>query len=252
VPFWEWLIREVRDEYPETVFLSEAFTRPAMMTTLAKVGFAQSYTYFTWKNTKAELVEFLEQARSWAPFWRPNMFTNTQDILHEYLQSGGRPAFEARLVLAATLSPTYGIYSGFEHCENVPLQPGSEEYLDSEKYEVKERRLDGPLLPLVRLLNEIRRETPALQRFENFTLLETQSEHLFAVAKREGASCVLVVVNLDPHAEREGLTVVPASVGLPPEFDADELLSGRRFRWRTGRNYVKLGPGQSHIVRPRQ
>jgi starch synthase (maltosyl-transferring) len=97
VPFWEWLIREVRDAYPETVFLSEAFTRPAMMTTLAKVGFAQSYTYFTWKNTKAELVEFLEQARSWAPFWRPNMFTNTQDILHEYLQSGGRPAFEARL-----------------------------------------------------------------------------------------------------------------------------------------------------------
>ena len=252
VPFWEWLIREVREQYPETIFLSEAFTRPAMMTTLAKVGFAQSYTYFTWKNTKEELVEFLEQARSWAAFWRPNMFTNTQDILHEYLQAGGRPAFEARLVLAATLSPTYGIYSGFEHCENVPLHEGSEEYLDSEKYEVKARRLDGPLLPLVHRLNEIRRETPALQRFENFTVLETQSEHLFGVAKQDGASCVLVVVNLDPHTEREGLAVVPGSLGLPAEFAADELLSARRFRWRTGRNYVKLGPGQSHIVRPRQ
>ncbi len=251
VPFWEWLIREVRGEYPETIFLSEAFTRPAMMTTLAKVGFAQSYTYFTWKNTKAELAEFLEQGRSWAAFWRPNMFTNTQDILHEYLQEGGRPAFEARLVLAATLSPTYGIYSGFEHCENVPLQPGSEEYLDSEKYEAKARALDGPLLPLVGRLNAIRRETPALQHFANLTLLETQSDHLFAAHKRHGDSAVVVVVNLDPHAEREGLTLLPSDLGLPPEFEADELLSGERFRWRTGRNYVKLGPGMSHIVRPR-
>ena len=251
VAFWEWLIQEVRGEYPDTIFLAEAFTRPAMMTTLAKVGFAQSYTYFTWKNTKAELVEFLEQVRGWSGFYRPNVFANTPDILHEYLQTGGRAAFEARLVLAATLSPTYGIYSGFEQCENVPAHEGSEEYLDSEKYEVKARRLDGPLLPLVKRLNEIRRATPALQRFDDFTLLETQSEHLFAVAKQDGSSCVLVVVNLDPKSEREGLAVVPGSLGLPAEFDADELLSGRRFRWRTGRNYVKLGPGQSHVVRPR-
>ena len=150
------------------IFLSEAFTRPAMMQTLGKVGFAQSYTYFTWKNTKAELTEFIEQIRDWAPYYRPNFFANTQDILHEYLQIGGPPAFEARLVLAATLSPTYGIYSGFEWGENVPLREGSEEYLDSEKYELKERTLEGaPLLPLAARLNAIRRESPALQRFEN-------------------------------------------------------------------------------------
>jgi len=252
VPFWEWLIREIRDEYPDTIFLAEAFTRPAMMTTLAKIGFAQSYTYFTWKNTKAELVEWLEQAASWSAFYRPNVFANTPDILHEYLQEGGRPAFEARLVLAATLSPTYGIYSGFEWCENVPVQKGSEEYLDSEKYEVKSRRLDGPLLPLIRRLNQIRRAEPALQRFEGLRLLETQSEYLFAFAKGEGEDCVLVVVNLDPLAEREGLTVVPDTLGLAEQFEADELLSKERFRWRTGRNYVKLGAGQSHIVRPRR
>jgi starch synthase (maltosyl-transferring) len=251
VPFWEWLIAEVRSEFPETIFLAEAFTRPAMMTTLGKIGFAQSYTYFTWKNTKAELVEWLEQTRSWSGYYRPNVFANTPDILHEYLQHGGRPAFEARLVLAATLSPTYGIYSGFEHLENVPVRVGSEEYLDSEKYELKRRRLDGPLLPLVRRLNEIRRDTPALQRFENFRLVDTHNEHLFCVVKMEGMSRVIVVVNLDPFSERDGLAILPESLGFPPEFEADELLSGRPFRWRTGRNYVRLGPGQSHVVRLR-
>ena len=128
VPFWEWLIADVRAAYPEAVFLAEAFTRPAPMTTLGKVGFSQSYTYFTWKNTKAEIVEFVEQARSWSAFYRPNMWPNTPDILHEYLQEGGRPAFEARFVLAATLSPSYGIYSGYEACENTPVRAGSEEY----------------------------------------------------------------------------------------------------------------------------
>src|SRR6185312_8631676 len=158
---------EVRTEHPDVIFLAEAFTRPAMMTTLAKLGFAQSYTYFTWKNTRQELREFVDQVLGWQRFYRPNMFTNTPDILHEFLQVGGRPAFEARLVLAATLSPTYGIYSGFENLENVPVRAGSEEYLDSEKYEVKERTLDGPLLPLVARLNAIRRAEPALQRIEN-------------------------------------------------------------------------------------
>ena len=143
MPFWEWLIAEVRAVHPEAIFLAEAFTRPAPMTTLAKIGFSQSYTYFAWKNTKAELVEFVEQARSWSAFYRPNMWPNTPDILHEYLQHGGRPAFEARLVLAATLSPSYGIYSGYEACENVPVREGSEEYLDSEKYEVKKRDARG-------------------------------------------------------------------------------------------------------------
>ncbi len=189
VPFWEWAIREVRAEFPETIFFAEAFTRPAMMTTLAKIGFGQSYTYFTWKNTKAELVEFLGQLLGWAQFYRPNFFVNTPDILHEYLQVGGPAAFEARLVLAATLSPSYGIYSGFESFENVPVREGSEEYLDSEKYELKRRKLDGPLLPLVQRLNELRRAEPALQRFENLRLLETHGDHVFAYVKGRCRGC---------------------------------------------------------------
>ena len=142
VAFWEWLIREVQTAHPDVIFLSEAFTRPAMMSTLAKLGFSQSYTYFTWRNTKAELVEFMTSltASEWPQFYRPNLFANTPDILHAYLQRGGRPAFEARLVLAATLSPAYGIYSGFESCENVPVHDGSEEYLNSEKYEARSAR----------------------------------------------------------------------------------------------------------------
>ena len=171
MPFWEWLIAEVRREHPEVIFLAEAFTRPSMMTTLAKLGFAQSYTYFTWKNTKnASSSSSSQQLLAWSQFYRPNAFVNTPDILHEYLQLGGPPAFEARLVLAATLSPSYGIYSGFESFENVPASPGSEEYLDSEKYEVKQRALDGPLLPLVQRLNEVRRAEPALQRLDNLAL----------------------------------------------------------------------------------
>jgi starch synthase (maltosyl-transferring) len=249
VPFWEWLIADIRTTDPDVIFLSEAFTAPAMMTMLAKVGFAQSYTYFTWKNTRWELAELVEQLVSWSAFYRPNMFTNTQDILHAYLQRGGRPAFEARLVLATMLSPSYGIYSGFENCENVPLREGSEEYRDSEKYELKKRRLDGELLPLVRRLNTIRRENPALQRFPNVTLLETESEHLFAFAKRRDENAVVVVVNLDAHAEREGVAILPAALGFPPAFHAKELLADQTFTWNTGRNYVRLGPGQSHVLR---
>ncbi len=249
VAFWEWLIADLRAHEPEVVLLSEAFTRPAMMTTLGKVGFSQSYTYFTWKNTRWELAEFISELVGWADYYRPNFFVNTQDILHEYLQLGGRPAFEARLVLATTLSPSYGIYSGFEACENVPLRAGSEEYLDSEKYEIKQRKLEGPLLPLVKRLNEIRRANPALQRFENVTLLETESEYLFAYAKRWEGNTVLVVVNLDPFHAREGVCIVPADLGLPPSFAGEDLLTNAAFRWGIGRNYVRLEPGQSHIVR---
>jgi len=248
LPFWEWLIAEVRRTYPEAVFLAEAFTRPAPMTTLAKVGFGQSYTYFTWKNTKAELVEFVEQARSWSAFYRPNMWPNTPDILHQHLQEGGRRAFEARLVLAATLSPSYGIYSGYEACENVPLRAGSEEYLDSEKYEVKERSLSGPVLPLIRRLNEIRRAHPALQRFENLTWLETQNDDLIAYAKREGDDTIITVVNLEVRERREGLCIVPPELGLPHSFAAIDLLADAPYRWRTGRNFIGLEPGGAHVV----
>ncbi len=245
VPFWEWLIREVRSEHSDVIFLAEAFTRPSMMTTLAKTGFAQSYTYFTWKNTKAELVEYMQQLIAWHQFYRPNAFANTPDILHEYLQHGGPPAFEARLVLAGTLSPSYGIYSGYESYENVPVQPGSEEYLDSEKFEVRPRALDGPLLPLVQRLNEARRAEPALQRVENLRWLETENDQLIAYAKDD----VICVVNLDPFLEQEGSCVIPVSLGFPPAFDARELLTGASFTWRAGRNYVKLGPGKSHLLK---
>jgi starch synthase (maltosyl-transferring) len=251
LPFWEWLIAEVRAIDAEVVFLAEAFTRPAMMAALAKAGFSQSYTYFTWKNTRAELTEYITQiTRSTLPqFFRPNFFANTPDILHEYLQRGGRPAFEARLVLAATLSPTYGIYSGYEDFENVPVREGSEEYLNSEKYEAKPRALDGPLLPLVQRLNTVRRENAALQRLETIDFLETESEHLVAYVRRAEGNVVLVCVNLDPRAEQEGVVVVPVSLGLPPAFAATELLTDETFHWRIGRNYVRLAPGQSHVLR---
>jgi starch synthase (maltosyl-transferring) len=248
VPFWEWLIAEVRAREPELVLLSEAFTRPAMMTTLAKAGFQQSYTYFTWKNTKGELYELMAQLLDWSLFLRPNFFANTPDILHEYLQRGGRTAFEARLVLAATLSPSYGIYSGFESCENVPAAAGSEEYLDSEKYEVKQRSLDGELLPLVQKLNTIRREHAPLQRLENLRWLETENEELIAYAKGD----VLVVVNLDPRHSQEGVTVIPAALGLPPAFTVRDLLTDENHAWRIGRNYVRLAPGQSHVLHVRR
>jgi starch synthase (maltosyl-transferring) len=249
MPFWEWLIREVRSEHPDVFFLSEAFTRPAPMTTLAKSGFAQSYTYFTWKNTRWELLEFLGQLLDWRDYYRPNCFANTPDILHEYLQAGGRAAFEARLVLAATLSPSYGIYSGFESCENVPVRPGSEEYLNSEKYEVKKRKLDGPLLPLAAKLNAARRENPALQWLDPLTILETENEQLFAFLKRRGENSVVTIVNLDPRTAQEGVCVVPVSTGLPPVYRVQDLLTDDTWTWRIGRNYVKLAPGKSHVLR---
>ena len=245
VAFWEWLIAEVRADCPEVIFLSEAFTRPAKMTALAKSGFAQSYTYFTWKNTKQELQEYVQELIDWAPFYRSNAFVNTPDILHEYLQRGGPPAFEARLVLAATISPSYGIYSGFESFENVAVAPGSEEYVDSEKYEIKERTLDGPLLPTIARLNAIRRAQPALQHVDNLRWLETENDQLIAYAKSDRVICV---VNLDPFIDREGVCIVPVSLGLPPAFEVRDLLSGDMFVWRAGRNYVGLGPGRSHVL----
>ncbi|MDX6539058.1 MAG: hypothetical protein QOI71_668 [Gaiellales bacterium] len=253
IGFWEWLIAEVQSEHPETVFLAEAFTRPALMALLAKSGFSQSYTYFTWRNTKAELTEYMTQlTQSDLPqFLRPNFFANTPDILHAYLVRGGQPAFEARLVLAATLSPVYGIYSGFERCENVPLTESSEEYLNSEKYEAKKRTLRGPLLPMVARLNAARRANPALRRLDNITFLETENEQLIAYLKRTGDNAVIICVNLDPAAPREGVVVIPPDIGLPAAFDVSDLLGDAAFTWREGRNYVRLEPGlqQAHVLR---
>ncbi len=250
--FWEWVIAEVRREHPEVIFLSEAFTRPAMMQALAKAGFNQSYTYFTWRNTRFELEEYItELATETVEFLRPNFFANTPDILHEYLQQGGRPAFEARLVLAATLSPSYGIYSGYEQCENIPLRPGSEEYLNSEKYEVKARTLEGPLLPLIGRLNEIRRANRSLQRIDDVTFLETASDQLIAYAKGSESDTLIVCVNLDPFAAREGLLSVPAGLGLPGSFVVQDLLTDQTYLWQSGGNYIRLEPGAAHVMHVR-
>jgi starch synthase (maltosyl-transferring) len=252
-PFWEWLIAEVHARDRDAIFLAEAFTRRAVMRALAKLGFDQSYTYFTWKNSRWELSEYVSELAysGEQKYFRPNFFANTPDILHAYLQHGGPNAFVARLVLAATLSPSYGIYSGYEHFENVPAREGSEEYLDSEKYEVKQRALDGPLLPLVRDLNRIRRENPALQHFNNVTFLETENEALIAYAKRHGGNLVIVAVNLDPHTPQEGVAVIPAHLGAAPAFTVTDLLTGDHYDWRIGRNYVRLVPGerQAHVLR---
>ena len=200
-PFWAWLIEQVHAHDRDVVFLAEAFTRRAVMRQLAKIGFSQSYTYFTWKNSRHELTEYVvDLAYSGEQeYFRPNFFVNTPDILHAYLQQGGRPAFEARLVLAATLSPSYGIYSGFENIEHVAVRDGSEEYLHSEKYELRRRKLDGELLPLVQRLNFLRRENQALQRLSNVTFLDSANDALIAYAKRSGGNTILAVVNVDPH-----------------------------------------------------
>jgi starch synthase (maltosyl-transferring) len=251
--FWQWLIGEVHRQDRDVIFFAEAFTRRAVMRHLAKVGFSQSYTYFTWKNARWELTEYVSELAysGEQEYFRPNFFANTPDILHAYLQHGGPHAFEARLVLAATLSPSYGLYSGFEHFENVAVAEGSEEYLNSEKYEIKRRALDGPLLPMAQRLNQIRRENPALQHLSNITFLETANEALIAYAKQTAGNTIITVVNIDPHQTQEGLAVIPASLGLAPVFAVRDLLAGERYQWRIGPNYVRLEPGyrQAHVAR---
>ncbi|MHB8657367.1 MAG: alpha-1,4-glucan--maltose-1-phosphate maltosyltransferase [Solirubrobacteraceae bacterium] len=251
--FWEWLIAEVHKVDRDVIFLAEAFTKRATMRHLAKIGFSQSYTYFTWKNARWELIDYVSELAysEEREYFRPNFFTNTPDILHAYLQHGGRPAFEARLVLAATLSPSYGIYSGFENVERAPAHEGSEEYLHSEKYEIRQRKLDGELLPLIARVNRARRENPALQVLDNITFLDTANEALIAYAKQSRANTVITVVNLDPHQAQEGLTVVPAHLNLPPSFTLHDLLDDTSYHWRIGPNYVRLAPGnrQAHVGR---
>jgi starch synthase (maltosyl-transferring) len=253
IAFWQWLIEQVHARDRDVLFLAEAFTKRAMMRQLAKVGFTQGYTYFTWKTSRFDLEEYVGELANGpeADYFRPNFFTNTPDILHESLVDGGVAAFYTRFVLAATLSPSYGIYSGFEHYENTPVAPGSEEYLDSEKYEAKRRRLDGPMLPFIQRMNAIRRANPALQRISGLRFIPTQNDSLIAYAKQAGANVVICVVNLDPHSPQEGLVDVPADLDLPPAFALDDLLSGERFHWTWGPNYVRLDPviRQSHVLR---
>jgi starch synthase (maltosyl-transferring) len=252
-PFWAWLIERVHAHDRDVIFLAEAFTRRAVMRHLGKIGFSQSYTYFTWKNARWELTEYVSQLAysGEQEYFRPNFFANTPDILHEYLQHGGRPAFEARVVLAGTLSPSYGLYSGYERFENVPVREGSEEYLDSEKYEIKQRALDGPLLPMIQRLNHVRRENRALQELSNVTFLDTANEALIGYAKQTAGNTVITIVNIDPHLTQEGLAIVPAHLGVAPSFAVRDLLTDEEFQWRIGPNYVRFEPGvrQAHLLR---
>jgi starch synthase (maltosyl-transferring) len=250
LPFWEWLIGEVKARCPEAIFLSEAFTRPKMMRALAKVGFSQSYTYFTWRNNKVELIEYLTELSQGEvkEYLRPNFFTNTPDILPFFLQEGGRPAFRIRLVLAGSLSPAYGIYNGFELCENTPL-PGREEYLDSEKYEYKVWDWDRPgnIKDDVATLNRFRRDNPAMRELANLRFLECADPNILAYAKwsADRANLVVAAVNLDPHAVHEADIELPiAEFDLDPdaEFVLDEAFSGRVAACRGSRQSVRLDP----------
>jgi starch synthase (maltosyl-transferring) len=256
VQFWERLIGEIRSTDPDVLFLSEAFTRPPMMHALGKVGFQQSYTYFTWRTHKGEIEDYLrEVSQTTAHFMRPNFFVNTPDILHEYLQTGGQPAFKVRAVLAAMGSPSWGVYSGYELFESLPVRPGSEEYLDSEKYQLRPRdwaaaeRSGRSLAPYLTKLNTLRKEHPALHLLRNLVVHPVDGDALICFSKREGTDAVITVLNLDPHRPQEGVVhldrdALPlAELGVGPEeaFEVFDEMSGNVFTW-SGHDYVRLDP----------
>nr|WP_308427171.1 alpha-1,4-glucan--maltose-1-phosphate maltosyltransferase [Streptomyces purpureus] len=259
VVFWEKVLGEINRTDPDVIFLAEAFTRPAMMHTLGAIGFQQSYTYFTWRNTKHEVTEYLtELSGDAAAHMRPNLFVNTPDILHAYLQHGGRPAFEVRAVLAATLSPTWGVYAGYELCENTPLREGSEEYLDSEKYQLRPRdwesaeREGRSIAPLVTTLNRLRRRHPALRTLRSLRFHATDNDALIAYSKRSGSNTVLVVANLDPHHTQEAtvsLDMPELGLDWSDSFPVRDELTGETYHWGRA-NYVRLEPGvaPAHIL----
>ncbi|HEX2276453.1 MAG TPA: alpha-1,4-glucan--maltose-1-phosphate maltosyltransferase [Candidatus Tectomicrobia bacterium] len=262
--FWAWLIDEVKRDYPTVIFLAEAFTRPKVMYYLAKCGFTQSYTYFAWRNTKEELTQYFTTLTQTEvrEFFGPNLWPNTPDILTEYLQLGGRPAFMTRLVLAATLGASYGIYGpAFELCENRPREPGSEEYLNSEKYEIKAWDLDRPdsLKEFIARVNHIRRENPALQRNQNLRFHAVSNDQLICYSKHteDHSNVILVVVNLDPHHTQSGwVELSTESLGLPldGQYQVHDLLGDGRYLWHGQRNFVELNPNivPAHIFRLRR
>jgi starch synthase (maltosyl-transferring) len=250
VAFWEYLITGVREKYPDTIFLSEAFTRPKMMKALAKAGFNQSYTYFTWRNTKHELTEYFTELTQteMSEYFRPNLWPNTPDILPPILREGGRPAFMTRVLMAATLSPLYGIYSGYELCENKAL-PGREEYLDSEKYQFKERDWNAPgnIKDWIARLNKIRKQNRALQLYTNLRFYHAENDAILFYGKMTPArdNIILVAVNLDPFRKQNSFVHVPIDEFGQMESDTyqvHDLLNDARYTWRGQRNYVELDP----------
>ncbi|MGW6493134.1 alpha-1,4-glucan--maltose-1-phosphate maltosyltransferase [Streptomyces sp. NPDC055056] len=256
VVFWERVIAEINATDPDVIFLAEAFTRPAVMRRLAEVGFQQSYTYFTWRNTKQELTEYLtELSGETAAHMRPNFFANTPDILPGYLQHGGRPAFEVRAVLAATLSPTWGVYAGYELCENAVAQEGGEDYLHSEKYQLRPRdwtaadRDGRTIAPLITRLNRIRRDHPALRALRNLHFHEADNDSLIAYSKRSGDDTVVVVANLDPHHTRQAtvsLDMPRLGLSRDARVPVRDELTGETYNWGRS-NFVRLGPGGAHV-----
>jgi len=257
--FWAWALDGITRAHPDTIFLAEAFTRPKVMRFLAKVGFSQSYSYFTWRNSKAEIEEyFTELTRTDVrEYLRPNLFANTPDILHGYLQKGGKPAFHARLVLAATLGASYGIYSGYELYENVPVEEGSEEYLDSEKYQIRPRdfQVADSLAKTIARINAIRNAHPALQFDRGLEFHATDNDRLICYSKRapDGTDPILVVVNLDPLNMQQGHVKLPlADWRVTPDtlIGAHDLLSDETYLWRDEWTYVRLDPQTrvAHVI----
>jgi starch synthase (maltosyl-transferring) len=260
-PFWEWVIAEIKRDHPEVFFLAEAFTRPKIMYRLAKLGFGQSYTYFPWRNGKQELTAYLTELTQTPvrEFFRPNQWTNTPDILTEFLQMDGRPAFAIRLLLAATLGANYGIYGPvFELLENTPIRHGSEEYLNSEKYEIRHWDLDQPdsLQPLIARVNEIRNTNPALQNDWSLRFHVCENDYLICYTKEseDRSNLLLTVVNLDPRHTQSGFVSLPLNeleIPVDRSFEAEDLLTGERYLWQGPRNYVELNPAQrsGHILK---
>lgn len=255
--FWEWVLAEIKQTHPDVLFLSEAFTRPRVMYRLAKLGFSQSYTYFTWRNTKEELTDYFQElAGGVQEYFRPNLWPNTPDILTSFLQTGGRPAFMIRVILAATLGASYGIYGpAFELCETTPREPGSEEYLNSEKYELKHWDLSAPwsLKDLITRLNWIRRENPPMQTDRGLRFHPTDNPRLICYSKAN----IVVVVNLDPvHTQSGWVNLDLQAIGLDAaaRFHADDLLGGGNYLWQGPRNYIELTPGKlpAHVLRLRR
>jgi starch synthase (maltosyl-transferring) len=262
--FWEWLITQVQDRHPDTIFLSEAFTRPKVMRYLAKCGFTQSYTYFTWRNTRSELTAYFTELTQTdvREYLRPNLFANTPDILPEYLQYGGPPAFQVRFVLAATLGASYGIYGPpFENFEGRAVRHGSEEYLDSEKYQLRHWDWDRPTVfrEFIARVNRVRRENPALHYDHRLRFYPVDNEQLLFYGKTSPAldNVILVVVNLDPHHAQSGWVRVPLDeLGLSPHesYQVHDLLTGARYLWQGETNFVRLDPAVqvAHVLRLRR
>ncbi|TRZ54785.1 MAG: alpha-1,4-glucan--maltose-1-phosphate maltosyltransferase [Rhodocyclaceae bacterium] len=261
-PFWEWLIGGVKAEHPEVIFLAEAFTRPKIMHRLAKLGFSQSYTYFAWRNTKQELTDYFTEIalHDSREYFRPNLWPNTPDILPEFLQFGGRPGFLLRVALAATLGASYGIYGpAYELMEHQPRDPGGEEYLDSEKYQLRDWDLDRPdsLRDYIARLNRIRRENPALQTDWNLRFHAIDNPLMLCYSKAAGDDTLVMIANLDPHNAQAGWIELPlGELGVPADvpYQAHDLLSGAHFLWQGTRNFVRLDPQSSpmHVLRLRR